>query len=151
MRRRAVSIGRALVALGVGFCLPGTALAADSTHYVCSAIVSYDDGGAGKIGLSIRFDDQRAPKGDGRQYTLSAIHQGKLFQGVMIDRSDKFGEGKIELKNGRYQFYVGSFRLEQGKDDAYSMVLDGKLNVDPFESKTTAKIKATLPCVDLST
>ena len=142
----------AWIALTIGLMLPGAAAARDSAHYVCSAIVSYGEGdNVDKMGLSIRFDDRRAESGSGREYTLSAVYQIKLFQGIVIDRSDNFGQGKITLKNGSYEYFAGSFKLVQGKNDTYSMVLDGRINDDPFQSKRTAKIKATLPCVDLST
>jgi len=57
-----------------------------------------------KIGVSIDFLDVRARNGSGREYTLSSIHQGKLFRGAMIGNSDQWGQGKIDLKNGGSQF-----------------------------------------------
>jgi hypothetical protein len=141
----------ALAAVAFGLCVPATALARDSSRYVCTAVAEFSDQGASsQIGVSIDFYDSRAPGGDGRRYVLSSIYQSKLFQGSMIDRSDKFGEGSISLKNGRAEFFVGKFRLEPQKDDSYVMAIDGKINEDPGSSNKLYPIKAKLPCVNLS-
>jgi hypothetical protein len=138
-------------ALTICVCLPGAALARDSSRYVCSAVVEYQiERSPSQIGMSIDFLDTRAENGDSRKYQLSSIYQGKLFQGVMIDRSENYGQGTITLKSGESQLYVGRFKLEQRPDDSYVMVLDGKINDDPAAGKTLYPIKARLPCVDLS-
>jgi hypothetical protein len=140
-----------LAVLVVGLCLPGTAIARDSSRYVCSAVVEYQaEGALSRIGVSIDFLDTRAEKGDARRYQLSSIYQGKLFQGIMIDRSENFGRGTIKLRNGESQYYDGKFKLEQQSDDSYIMVLEGRINDDPAAGKTMYPIKARLPCVDLS-
>ena len=141
----------ALAILAVGLCLPGTAFARDSSRYVCSAVVEYQaEGASSQIGVSIDFLDTRAENGDARKYQLSSVYQGKLFQGVMIDRSENFGRGTIKLRNGESQLYDGKFKLEQQSDDSYVMVLDGKINDDPAAGRTMYPIKGRLPCVDLS-
>ncbi|HLH89690.1 MAG TPA: hypothetical protein VKX28_14650 [Xanthobacteraceae bacterium] len=141
-----------LAAVAFTLCVPAAALARDSTRQVCSAIAEFRDGDATtKIAVSIDFYDSRDPGGsDGRKYVLSSIYQGKLFQGSMIDKSDKFGEGTITLKNGRSELYAGKFKLEQQKDDSYVMALDGRINEDPTASRKLYPIKAKLPCVNLS-
>ncbi len=137
--------------LSVGLCLPGTALARDSSRYVCSAVVEYQsEGSSSQIGVSIDFLDTRAENGDARKYQLSSVYQGKLFQGIVIDRSENFGRGVIKLRNGESQLYDGKFKLEQQADDSYVMVLDGRINDDPAAGRTMYPIKARLPCVDLS-
>ena len=140
----------ALAAVALGLCVPATALARDSSRYVCSAVAAFSEDANWKIGVSIDFYNSRAPGTDGRRYVLSSVYQSKLFQGSMIDKSDKFGEGSISLKNGNREFFVGKFKLEQQKDDSYVMAIDGKINEDPGSSKKLDPIKAKLPCVDLS-
>jgi hypothetical protein len=141
----------AFAVLAVGLCLCSTVSARDSARYVCSAIVELRvEGGSRQIGISIDFFDGRAESGDARKYTLSSIYQGKLFQGTVIDRSDKFGQGRIALKNGRSELYVGSFKLEKQRSDSYAMSLDGMINDDPARGKMLYSIKTRLPCVDLS-
>jgi hypothetical protein len=148
---RPLSASIALGILGSALCLGEGAFARDSAHYVCSAIGEFRDGEATtQIGISIDFFDQRAENGNARKYVLSSVYQGKLFQGSMIDRSDKFGQGSVTLKNGRSQFYAGSFKLEQQNGGgSYAMSLDGKITDDP-NSRKSYPVKATLPCVDLS-
>jgi hypothetical protein len=141
----------AVAAAAIGLCLPATAFARDSSRYVCSAVASFRDGGADtQIGISIDFYDSRAEGGNARKYVLSSIYQGKLFQGSVIDRSDKFGEGSVSLKNGKSELYVGKFKLETQKDDNYVMAIDGKINDDPNSGKKLYPITAKLPCVNLS-
>jgi hypothetical protein len=132
-------------------CLPGAALARDSSRYVCSGVAAFrDDGADTQIGISIDFFDSRAENGSARKYVLSSIYQGKLFQGSMIDRSDKFGEGSISLKNGQSELFAGKFKLEPQPDDSYVMSIDGKINDDPADGKKQYPITAKLPCVNLS-
>jgi hypothetical protein len=100
--------------------------------------------------MFIYFLDVRFEGGKARKYTLFSIRQTKLFQGSVIDRSGDSFQGKIVLKNVQGEFYVGSFKLERGQDDNYTMSLDGKINDDPARRKTLYPIKAKLPCVDLS-
>jgi hypothetical protein len=141
----------AFIALAFGLCVSSAVFARDSARIVCSGIAEFDDKGSlSKIGVSIDFFDMRAEGGNARKYTLSSIYQSKLFQGSMIDRGSEFGQGKIALKNGQKELYVGSFKLERGQDEHYTMSLDGKINEDPASSKTLYPIKAKLPCVDLS-
>jgi hypothetical protein len=142
----------AVATIALGLCAPATALARDSSRYVCSAVAEFSDqgGASSQIGVSIDFYDSRAPGGDGRKYVLSSIYQSKLFQGSMIDKSDTFGEGSISLKNGRSEFFVGKFKLEAQKDDSYVMAIDGKINEDPGSSNKLFPIRAKLPCVNLS-
>jgi hypothetical protein len=149
---RRSALRTALAAAAITLCGTTAALARDSSRYVCSAVAEFRDGDANsKIGISIDFYDSRAPRGDGRKYVLSSIYQSKLFQGSMIDRSDKFGEGSVALKNGRTQLYAGSFKLEQKSGgDSYVMSLDGKISDDPTDRGKAYPVKATLPCVDLS-
>ena len=143
-------IGRA-VALAFGLCVSSAAYAKDSAHIVCSGIAAFDYKGAPeKIGVFIYFLDVRAEGGNARKYTLSSIRQSKLFQGSMIDRSTESFQGRIVLKNAQSKFYVGSFKLERGQNDNYTMLLDGKINDDPTGRKTLYPIRAKLPCVDLS-
>jgi hypothetical protein len=132
-------------------CVSGAALAKDSAQIVCSGIASFDyRGNPEKIGIFIYFLDVRAEGGKARKYTLFSIRQSKLFQGSVIDRSVDSFQGKIALRNVQREFYVGSFKLERGQDDNYTMSLDGKINDDPAGRKTLYPIKAKLPCVDLS-
>jgi hypothetical protein len=141
----------AAIVAAVVLCVPGAALARDSSRYVCSAVGAFRDSGADtQIGISIDFYDSRAENGSARKYVLSAIYQGKLFQGSMIDRSEKFGEGSVSLKNGQSELYVGKFKLEPQQDDSYVMAIDGKINDDPADSKKLYPITAKLPCVNLS-
>jgi hypothetical protein len=141
----------ASAALAICLCASGTAFARDSSRYVCSAVAELKgDGATWRIGISIDFFDSRAESGDARKYVLSSIYQGKLFQGSMIDRSDKFGQGSVFLKNGRSLLFAGSFKLEQQKDDSWVMAIDGKLNDDPAAGTKTYPVKAKLPCMDLS-
>src|ERR1700674_415367 len=119
-------------ALAFGLCISSAAFARDSARIVCSGIAEFgNQGNLDKIGVSIDFLDVRARNGSDREYTLSSIYQRKLFQGSMINKSDKWGRGKIVLKNAGSQFYIGSFKFERGRDDNYSMILDGKINDDP--------------------
>jgi len=130
-----------------------TALARDSSRFVCSGITDLRDGDAvSKLGISIDFFDSRFGKGgDARKYVLSSIYQGKLFQGWWIDRSANFGQGTVTLKNGRSRLYEGSFKLERQKDgDSYMMSIDGKITDDPSSGGKLLPVKASLPCVDLS-
>jgi hypothetical protein len=157
IRQEEIMIGRTALrstfaTLAIILCVPTAALARDSSRYVCSAVAEFRDGDANsKIGVSIDFYDSRDPGGsDGRKYVLSSIYQSKLFQGSMIDKSDKFGEGAITLRNGRSELFVGKFKLEQQKDDSYVMAIDGRINEDPGSSRKLFPIKAKLPCVDLS-
>jgi hypothetical protein len=137
--------------LALGLCISSASFARDSSRIVCSGIAEYGNpGNLDKIGVSIDFFDRRARNGSDREYTLSSIYQRKLFQGSMIDKSDQFGQGTINLTNVRSQFYVGSFTLEQGQGDNYTMILDGKINDDPSGGNILSPIKARLPCVDLS-
>jgi hypothetical protein len=142
----------AAVATATGLFVLGNALARDSSRYVCSAVATFqDEGSDSQIGISIDFYDSRAEGGSARKYVLSSIYQGKLFQGSVIDRSEKFGEGSISLRNGQTELFVGKFKLEPQKDDTYVMAIDGRLNEDPAYSSKLHPIKARLPCVDLST
>jgi hypothetical protein len=137
--------------LAFGLCVSSTAYAKDSAHIVCSGIAAFDyKGNPEKIGVFIYFLDVRAEGGNARKYTLSSIRQSKLFQGSMIDRSAESFQGNVVLKNAQSEFYVGSFKLERGQDDNYTMSLDGKINDDPTARKTLYPIRAKLPCVDLS-
>jgi hypothetical protein len=140
-----------LAAVAIVLGAPSAAFAADSSHYVCSAVADYRaDGADSKIGVSIDFYDSRAEGGNARKYVLSSVYQGKLFQGAVIDRSGKFGQGSIDMKNGQSELYAGTFKLEQQPDQSYVMTIDGKINDDPADSKKLYPIKAKLPCVDLS-
>ena len=142
---------RPIAFAAVGLCLSGTAFARDSSRYVCSAVADYRaEGVDSKIGVSIDFFDSRAEGGSARKYVLSSIYQGKLFQGSVIDRGETFGQGSIAMKNGQSQLFVGTFKLEQQKDDSYVMAIDGKINDDPAYNKKLFPIKARLPCVNLS-
>jgi hypothetical protein len=141
----------AFAAVAVGLCLSGTAFARDSSRYVCSAVADYRaEGVDSKIGVSIDFFDSRAEGGSARKYVLSSIYQGKLFQGAVIDRGETFGQGSIAMKNGQSELFVGTFKLEQQKDDSYLMAIDGKINDDSAYNKKLFPIKAKLPCVNLS-
>jgi hypothetical protein len=141
----------AVLAAAIGLCLPVNAFARDSARYVCSAVASFRAEGADtQIGISIDFFDSRAEGGNARKYVLSSIYQGKLFQGSMIDRSDKFGEGSVSLKSGKSELYVGKFKLEAENDNNYAMAIDGKINDDPNSGKKLYPITAKLPCVNLS-
>jgi len=138
-------------ALAFGLCVCGAAFSRDSSRIVCSGVAEFvSSGSLEKIGISIDFLDVRAPRGIGREYILSSIYQGKLFQGSIIDKSDNYGQGRIILKNAQVEFFVGTFKLEIGQNNAYTMELDGKINDDPRGGKTLYLIKAKLPCVDLS-
>jgi hypothetical protein len=92
----------------------------------------------------------RARDGTSRKYILSSIYQQKLFQGLLLDKSDEFGQGTITLTNSRSRFYAGSFKLEREKGESYIMVLDGKINNDPSSGNKLLPAKAKLPCVNLS-
>lgn len=141
----------ALTILGIVFQCD-SALARDSSRYVCSGVAQMGgDGGTSQIGISIDFFDSRADNGNARKYVLSSIYQGKLFQGTVIDRSDKFGQGTVTLKNGRSRLYAGSFKLEQQQgSDNYVMSIDGKITDDPTGDAKLYPVKVSLPCVDLS-
>jgi hypothetical protein len=141
----------AFSALAFGLCISGTAFARDSSRYVCSGFAELGGDSADKMGVSIDFYDSRAPGGSGRKYVLSAIYQGKLFQAAVLDKGEgEYAQGKITLKNPRSKLFVGSFKLEKGQDESYTMSLDGKINEDPGSSKELRPAKAKLPCVDLS-
>jgi hypothetical protein len=141
----------AFAAVIVSICLSGTAYARDSARHVCSAVAELKiEGGSEKLGISIDFFDVRAENGNARKYVLSSVYQSKLFQGFTIDRGVNWGQGKIAMKTGNSQFYVGGFKLEQQSDDSYTMVLDGMINIDPSASKKLYRVKAKLPCVNLS-
>src|ERR1700722_4172066 len=147
-----ISMIRAIAtcALALGLCVSGAAFARGSSRLVCSGIAEY--GAAGnldKIGVSMDFLERRAGSGGNREIILSSIYQSKLFQGSMINTSDEF-QGRIVMKNGASQFYVGSFKLAPGQDGKYTMILDGRINDDPSGGNTLAPIKARLSCVDLS-
>jgi hypothetical protein len=140
-----------IIMLGLAFSLgaTGTALGRDSSRLVCSGIAEIDYGvPPEKIAISIDFLDRRAVGGVNREYVLSSIYQGRLFQGKIISTSDVWG-GKIVLSNSRNKLFVGTFKLER-QDDAYAMSLDGKINKDPSGRSTLIVAKAKLPCVDLS-
>jgi hypothetical protein len=137
-------------ALTFGLCISGVAFCRDSSRFVCSGVAEFTRGGTSeKIGISIDFLDVRARSGIGRKYILSSVYQTKLFQGSIIDVSDKYGQGEISLKNARFEFFIGRFELEMGQNEAFTMGLDGKINDNPMGSKTLYPMKAKLPCVDL--
>jgi hypothetical protein len=136
-------------ALALGVCVSTAAFARDSSRYVCSGFADLGSPADDKMGISIDFYDSRAPGGNGRKFVLSSIYQGKLFQGSLINK-DENDQGKVALKNGRRQLFVGSFKIDKAQDDSYTMSLDGKINNDPGSSKTLQPAKAKLPCVDLS-
>jgi hypothetical protein len=120
-----------------------TATAADSFRAVCSGFDELQ-----KVGISIDFLDNRYGAAK-RKYTVSSIYQGALFQGVIIDSSGNGYKGQITLKHSSQRYFVGSFSLETDTSQKYSMHLDGKLNQDPSKN-VLLPVKATLPCVDLS-
>jgi hypothetical protein len=134
-----------------GLCVSSAAFAADSLRLVCSGPAEIrDEGFSRKFGVSIDFFDSRARDGTSRKYVLSALHQQKLFQGSLIDKSGEFGEGTVTLSNARIRFYTGSFKLEREKGESYSMLLDGKINNDPLSGNKLLPAKGKLPCVNLS-
>jgi len=139
------------LALAFSLCVCGAAFSRDSSRIVCSGVAEFvSDGSPEKIGISIDLLDVRARGGIAREYILSSIYQSKLFQGSIIDKSDNYGQRRIVLKNAQVEFFVGTFKLEIGQDNAYTMELDGKINDNPAGGKTLYPIKAKLPCVDLS-
>src|SRR6516162_2945884 len=91
-----------IIMLGLALSLSATsaALGRDSSRLVCSGIAEIDGVSPEKIALSIDFVDHRAMGGVNREYVLSSIYQGKLFQGKIISTSDVWG-GKIVLNNSR--------------------------------------------------
>jgi hypothetical protein len=150
-------------AAGIGLSLCGTAFGKDSGHYVCSAVTSFErDGENSRIGISIVLDDWRAPGNGGidRIRLLSWVYAGKLFQGSVRDTGnppvnhDYVMQGHVEIKNGKRQMYAGAFKLRRVNagqpDQSYALVLDGKVTDDPGSEKLYP-VKATLPCIDIST
>jgi hypothetical protein len=143
MTKRIIMLGLAL-----SLSATGAALGRDSSRLVCSGIAEIDGVSPEKIALSIDFVDHRAMGGVNREYVLSSIYQGKLFQGKIVSTLDVWG-GKIVLNNSRNKLFVGTFRVER-QDDAYTMSLEGKINKDPSGRSTLIATKTKLPCVDLS-
>jgi hypothetical protein len=160
-------------AMGLSFC--GTAFGKDSGHRVCSGVATFQaDGDSSRIGISIVLDDYRAG-GVEREWVLSWVYAGRLFRGSVRETKDfplpdfqvrgrvAIMQGYVAIKNGESRLYAGTFRFEianAGKPNArYALVLDGKVTNDPdgrgvIDGTGRTKlypIKATLPCVDIST
>jgi hypothetical protein len=148
---RYIGVNRAaLIGLACSFALPTAALAKDSAHIVCAGVATYGSAGAtSKVGISIVFFDARAGVSD-RKWVLSSIHQQKLYQGSMIDKTGNFASGRIVLNNGSQKFYSGQFKLEKGANDRYVMLLDGEINDNPAAGGPGQPIKSKLSCIDIS-
>jgi hypothetical protein len=141
----------AVAAMGLSFC--GTAFGKDSGHWVCSGVATLQaDGDSSRIGISIVLDDYRAGWGGGeRNWVLSWVYAGKLFQGSVRQTNDlrlpdfrmrgknTIMRGHVAIKNGNSRLYVGTFRFvaNEGKPNTtYALALDGKVTDDP-EGKIT--------------
>jgi hypothetical protein len=161
-------------AIGLSFC--GTTFGKDSGHRVCSGVATFhSDVASSRIGISIVLDDYRA-RGVEREWVLSWVYAGRLFQGSVRESKDfplpdfrgrdrgTIMQGRVDIRNGKSRLYVGTFRFElanAGKPNAgYALVLDGKVTDDPdsrdiIDGRTGRTklypIKTTLPCVDIST
>jgi hypothetical protein len=157
------------VAAAVGLSLCGTAFGKDSGHRVCSGVAAFQaDGDSSRIGISIVLDDYRAgARGGEREWVLSWVYAGRLFQGSVRESEDSplpdfhgrgrntIMQGRVEIKNGESPLYVGTFRFvdlanARKPNLSYALVLDGKVTDDPTSTKLYP-VKATLPCVDIST
>jgi len=167
-----------MAAAAMGLCICATALGKDSGHSVCSGVAAiHGDGDSSQIGISIVLDDYRAGRrGDEREWVLSWVYAGKLFQGS-VREAEAFPRpeyrvggryvimhGHVTIKNGKSRLYVGTFSFEQADagtpNASNALVLDGKVTDDPdgraiidgrTGSTTLYPIKATLPCIDIST
>ncbi len=156
----------AAIAIGLSFC--GTAFGKDSGHRVCSGVATFQaDGDSPRIGISIVVDDYRAgSRGSEREWLLSWVYAGRLFQGSVRETEDSplpgshrrggsaIMRGRVAIRNGKNQLYVGTFSFERANagqpEESYALVLDGRVTDDP-DSVKLYPIKAMLPCIDIST
>jgi hypothetical protein len=161
-----------VAAMGLSLC--GTAFGKDSGHRVCSGVATFQaDGDSSQIGISIVLDDYRAGwRGSEREWLLSWVYGGRLFQGSARETEDSplpdfrtrgggaVMQGDVAIKNGKSRLYVGTFRFEVANADepnqSYALVLDGKVTDDPLDRRHRGStklypIRASLPCVDIST
>jgi len=174
-RKRMITRVMAVAAMGLCFC--GTAFGKDSGHRVCSGVATFQADGDRQIGISIVLDDYRAGRmGDEREWVFSWVYAGRLFQGSVRETGDfplhnfqvggrgAIMQGHVAIRNGKSRLYVGTFRFEvvhfSKPNQSYALVLNGKVTNDPFGrriiddgtgSTKLYPIKATLPCVDIST
>jgi hypothetical protein len=150
------------IAAAMGLSRCGAAFGKDSAHSVSSGVALLQaEGDSSRIGISIVLDDDRAGwAGTDREWVLSWVCAGRLFQGSAPDPEgaprpdnrlggrDVIVQGHVAIKNGKSRLFVGTFPFEAGRP--YALVVDGRVTDDPGSTKLYP-IKATLPCVDIST
>ena len=131
---------------------PAIAHAGDGLRMVCSAVFTPKDD-AGRLGLFIYFQEQRARDGESRDEYLNTIYQGHHFKGHHLSTGDADGAPvPIKLQFGKQVLFKGTYARHIMGDGPYSIDLAGRVNEDPSASKPSWRvIEVSMTCTDIST